>query len=188
MPEQKTLNIRIHGCPSCSLGSISSWNTPWVAFMAILLLKSTTEPKCPTASPFRSPWILQTHWLTWDAQLLARSLDASPGELAHNVFSTCTAQWKCLGDMRATFLARRFYSNHMPSEVSLSPVLFQPWLGHPISSSSLAGVMQHRHFLPQPSLPLQFLQVEISSTPAPCRQIPSCFHSGVNRKRRRSHT
>lgn len=98
-------------------------------------------------------------------------------------FSTCTAQWKCLGDMWAIFLARRLYSNHMLKEVSLSPVLSQPWLGHQISSSSLTGVVQHHHFLPQPSLPLQFLQVEISSTPAPYRQIPSGFHSGINRKR-----
>lgn len=151
--------------------------------MTILLLKSTTEPKCPTALPFCSPWIQQTHWLTWEAQLLTHSLGASPGELAHSVL-TCTAQWKCLGDMRATFPAGRFYSNHTLKEASLSPVLSQPWLGHQISSSSsLAGVLQHYHFLPQPSLPLQFLQVEISSTPAPYRQIPSCFHSGVNRKR-----
>lgn len=151
--------------------------------MAILLLKSTTEPKCPTALPFALLGFCR-HWLTWGAQLLAHSLDASPGELAHNIFSTCTAQWKCLGDMWATFLASRFYNNHMLKQVSLSPVLSQPWLGHQISSSAnLAGVLQHHHFLPQPSLPLQFLQVEISSTPAPYRQIPSCFHSGINRKR-----
>lgn len=57
------------------------------------------------------------------AQLLANLLDASPGELAHSVFSTYTAQWKHLGNMWATFLRRRFYSNHMLSEVSLSRVI-----------------------------------------------------------------
>lgn len=127
------------------------------------------------------PWIPQTHWLTWEAikhNCLHTYLMLLQGSW-HRVFF----QWKCLGDMQATFLGRRFNSNHMLSEVSLSPVLSQPWLGHRISSSSLAGVLRHHHFLPQPSLPLQFLQVEISSISAPCRQLPSCFHSGVNSER-----
>lgn len=152
--------------------------------MAILLLKSMTEPKMSYSLAFLLSPLDSADTLDWPGKpysTTACTLDASPGELAHNVFSTCLAQWKCLGDMRVTFLGRRFYSNHMLSEVSLSPVISQPWLGHQISSS-LAGVLQHHHFLPWPSLPLQFLQVGISSTPAPCRQIPSCLHSRVNRK------
>lgn len=149
--------------------------------MAILLLKSTTEPKCPTALPFAL--LLGFHRHTdWPgnhkAQLLTHLLDASPGELAQSVCSV-----KMPRRYASHLLGRRFCSNPMLPEVSLSPVLSQPWLGHQISSFSLAGVLQHHHFLPQPSLPLQFLQVEISSIPAPCRQIPSCFHSGVNSKR-----
>lgn len=40
------------------------------------------------------------------------------------------------------------------------PTLSQPSLGQQISSSSLAGVLQHHRFFPQPSLPLELLQVE----------------------------
>lgn len=149
--------------------------------MAILLLKSTTEPKCPKALPFCSPpRILQTQWLTWEAikhncsHTQQLNLMLLQGSWHNFFFSTCTAQWKCLGDVQTTFLGR---SSAVITccQKSPSPVLSQPWLGHQISFSSLAGVLHHHHFLPQPSLPLEFPQVEISSTPAPCRQIPSAF-------------
>jgi len=64
-----------------------------------------------------------------------------------------------------------------------SPLLSQPSLGHQISSSSLAGVLQHHRFLPQPSLPLEFLQVEISLLPQPfAGRFPPVFTVEPTRK------
>lgn len=155
--------------------------------MAILLLKSATEPKCPMALPFCSPWILQTHWLTWEAQLLAHSLDASPGELAQNGFSTSAAQWKCLGDMRATFLARKFYRNHMLSEVSLFPVISA--LTGPPNSLLLFSRSHATPSLPSTTIPPTTISAGRNLFyPSPLQADFLLFSQWSQQEKRRSHT
>lgn len=101
--DQKALKIRTYGCPSCSLGSISSWQhilSCQVTLMAKLLLNSKTETKCPKALLLHPPpQSLQTDRPTREAvstSTISHTLNTkqcfSSGVSTHNIsFKTSTA-------------------------------------------------------------------------------------------------